>query len=399
MTVDPAEFAEPHAQRPPSPVAVDWPAVKQWLGTRLPADYKRLADRYGPVDFGEFLWIHVPCVRAGRFDYGQWLRDTHRTARIKARHLPEDERPLLHPEPGGLLAWGHSRDGDVLFWDTSTSDDPDEWTVVVTHQGAVPGSGLLPWHRYDLTLTGYLRHTVRDAWELPSPPGPLMGPLPGTLARTAFLDTAEPWTAPAPVPPRLTEAERRVALETGTGLEALRLLTTPPARPRLGDGTWEWLFEQLGTALPAEYVRLTETYGSGCWSGWLRFPEPLRTTAPRLTAFVDETLDAYESLKSGHPQWYPLATFPAPGGFLPFADSIDGDYLGWLTEGDRPDDWPLVFWPRHANQGPPLEQGLIDTLLAWQRGRLSTAGLCVLDQDDDPVEFARFEAFGEEDGD
>ncbi|MFF7128172.1 MULTISPECIES: hypothetical protein [unclassified Streptomyces] len=34
------------------------------------------------------------------------------------------------------------------------SDDPDEWTVVVTHQGPVPGSGLLAWHRYDLTLTG-----------------------------------------------------------------------------------------------------------------------------------------------------------------------------------------------------------------------------------------------------
>ncbi|MFF7976017.1 hypothetical protein [Streptomyces sp. NPDC007905] len=117
------------------------------------------------------------------------------------------------------------------------------------------------------------------------------------------------------------------------------------------------------------------------------------------TVFVDQTLEAYESLKSGHPQWYPLATFPAPGGFLPFADSIDGDYPGWLTEGDRPEDWPLVFWSRHADQGPPLEQGLIDTLLAWQRGRLGTAGLCVLDEDDDQVEFAGFEGFGEEDAD
>ncbi|MFF7754643.1 SMI1/KNR4 family protein [Streptomyces sp. NPDC007971] len=399
MTVDLDEFAAQDAARPPVPVPVDWAAVEEWLGTRLPADYKRLADRHGPVDFGAFLWIHVPCVQPGRFDYGTWVGATHREARIKARALPEHERPLLHPEPGGLLAWGCSRGGDTLFWDTSVSDDPDAWTVVVTHRGAVPGSGLLPWHRYDLTLTGYLRHTVRDTWELPSPPGPLMGPLPGTVARTAFLGTAGPWTPPAPAAPRLTEAERRVALETGTGLEALRLLTAPPAAPRLGDATWEWLSEQFGTPLPAEYVRLMETYGGGCWSGWLRFPEPLRTTAPRLTAFVDRTLEAYESLRSGrHPRCYPLATFPEPGGFLPFADSIDGDYLGWLTEGDRPDDWPLVFWPRHAAQGPPLEQGLIDTLLAWQRGRLRTAGLCVLDQEDDPVEFARFEASGANEG-
>ncbi|MFF8431420.1 hypothetical protein ACF07Y_41050 [Streptomyces sp. NPDC016566] len=49
---------------------------------------------------------------------------------------------------------GCSRGSDTLFWDTSVADDPDEWTVVVTHQGPVPGSGLLAWHRYDLTLTG-----------------------------------------------------------------------------------------------------------------------------------------------------------------------------------------------------------------------------------------------------
>ncbi|MEV4615812.1 hypothetical protein AB0K43_24955 [Kitasatospora sp. NPDC049258] len=38
-----------------------------------------------------------------------------------------------------------------------------------------------------------------------------------------------------------------------------------------------------------------------------------------------------------------------------------------------------------------MEQGLIDTLLAWQRGALRTAGLATPDEDDDPVEFAGFE--------
>ncbi|OSC61044.1 hypothetical protein B5181_28985, partial [Streptomyces sp. 4F] len=179
MTVDLADFTEPDGERPPAPVAVDWAAVEEWLGVRLPGEYKRLADRYGPLDFGEFFWIHVPCVQEGRFDYGQWLRETHRGARIEARDLPEAERHAIHPEPGGLLAWGVTRGSDTLFWDTSVSADPDEWTVVVRHQGPVPGSGLRDWHAYDLTLTEYLRHAVRDGWELPSPPGPLMGPLPG----------------------------------------------------------------------------------------------------------------------------------------------------------------------------------------------------------------------------
>jgi cell wall assembly regulator SMI1 len=385
---DLASFTSPSAERPPVPVPVDWTAVEAWLGLRLPDDYKQLADGHGPLDFGEYLWIHVPCVRRDRFDYGDWLRETHRSARIAARQLPEDERPFTHPAPGGLLAWGSSRGGDVLFWDTSVSEDPNRWTVVVRHSHPAPGSGLLPFHRYGLSLTGYLRRTVRPAGE-----APLLGPLPGTVARTAYLPTAEPWTPPAPTAPRLTEAERRIALETGTGLDALRLLSPPPERPYLGDGTWERLFTELGTRLPKEYVELMEVYGAGDWGTWLRFLTPLRTGERRFVSHVEETLDAYRMLKENYPDGYPLAVWPEPGGFLPFANSYDADHLGWLTLGPDPDAWPLIVWPRHADQGPALEGGLIDTLLAWQRGTPAVPGLAELDEEDDPVEHAGFDAW------
>ncbi|WP_413800238.1 hypothetical protein [Streptomyces iranensis] len=391
MTLDIAAFTTPGPERPPASLPVDWAAVEAWLGVALPADYKRLADAYGPLDFGEFVWIHVPCVQAERFDYGNWLRDTHREARIESRELPESERPAFHPAPGGLLAWGETRGSDVLFWDTSVSEDPNEWTVVVLHTGPVPGSGLLPWHRYDLTLTGYLRHMVRETWELPSPPGPLMGPLPGTVARTAFLPEAGPWTPPEPTVPRLTDAERHAALKTGTGLDALRLLSPPPEAPYLGGGTWEGLFEELGTRLPREYVALLDLYGAGCWSGWLRFHTPLRPAGLGFVRHVESTLDGYGQLKEKYPEDFPLARWPEPGGFLPFANSIDGDYLGWLTDGDDPDGWPLIVWPRHARQDRPWDRGLVDALLAWQRGTFATAGLAALDEDDDPVECAGFE--------
>ncbi|MCW5250954.1 SMI1/KNR4 family protein [Streptomyces sp. SHP 1-2] len=385
-TTDIAEFAEPSAERPPAAVPVDWAAVEAWLGTRLPGDYRRLADRYGPLDFGRFLWIHVPCAQDGRFDYGDWLRAIHRETRIARRDLPAGERRPVHPEPGGLLAWGYTRATDVLFWDTSVSADPDAWTVVVRHRDGVPGGTPAPWQAYDLTLTAYLRQAVRAD---PDPAAPVR-PLPGVFGRTAFLPAAAPWTPPEPVPPRLTEGERRVALETGTGLDALRLLTPPPARPHLGDGDWERTSGALGLALPGEYVRLMETYGAGCWNRWLCFPPPLGAPGRDLATHAEEILAGYEVLRADDPEDFPLVTWPRPGGFLPFAHTVDGDHLGWLTTGDDPDAWPLTVWPRHADQGPPLEQGLTDTLLRWQRGRLSTAGLYALDEEDDPVECARF---------
>ncbi|MEU2391340.1 SMI1/KNR4 family protein [Streptomyces sp. NPDC007369] len=397
MNPDIADFTTFDSERPPSPIAADWPAIEAWLGLAagLPSDFKKLADACGPVDFGEYLWIHTPCAEGSRFDYGAWLRETHRTARIELRDLPEGERYTVHPEPGGLLAWGESRGGDVLFWDTSRSADPDAWNVVVHHSGAIPGSGLRLWHAYELTLSEYLNHTVRDSWDMPSPPGPLLGPLPGTLARTAFLPDAQPWTPPAPAAPRLTDAQRRVALQTGAGLEALELLSPPPAEPYLGGGSWEALFAELGTALPQEYVSLMERYGAGSWSRWLRFLTPLRTVdhERRFAIGVEEVLDGYRQLRASYPDEYPLAVWPEPGGFLPFANSIDGDHLGWLTEGTAPDAWPLVIWPRHARQGAPLQGRLIDTLLAWQRGTLTTEGLPGLDPSDDPVEFAGFTAW------
>ncbi|MHC6630271.1 hypothetical protein ACYTFC_29925 [Streptomyces globosus] len=133
-----------------------------------------------------------------------------------------------------------------------------------------------------------------------------------------------------------------------------------------------------------------DEYGAGIWSGWLRFHTPLRTGGRRFLTHAEDTADAYRDLEDAFPDRCPLTVWPDPGGFLSFANSIDGDHLGWLTEGEDPDAWPLIVWPRHADQGPPLEGGLIGTLLAWQRGTLAAPGLATLDEDDDPVEFAGF---------
>ncbi|MFE5620615.1 hypothetical protein ACFQ8S_00865 [Streptomyces virginiae] len=96
-------------------------------------------------------------------------------------------------------------------------------------------------------------------------------------------------------------------------------------------------------------------YGAGIWRGWPRFHTPLRTGERRCLTHVEDTVDAYRQPKDGDAAWYPLAVWPEPGGFLPFANSIDGDYLGWLAQSGDPDTWPLIGWPRHAHQGPPLD--------------------------------------------
>ncbi|MEU2725091.1 hypothetical protein [Streptomyces smyrnaeus] len=396
----------------PAPVPVDWPAVESWLGLRLPGDYKELVTAYGPLDIGEYVWVHAPCVQRDRFDYGDWLRETHRQTRINSRGAGPDGPPPFHPAPGGLLAWGETRGSARLFWDTSASDDPDEWPVVLFDRDPYPSpdphaaSTTRPWYHLGRTATETLTALLTDGIAMDG--GGRFGPLPGTARRTAFLPDAAPWTPPPPEPEH--DPARRAALSEGSGTAALTTLVPPPPEPYLGDAAadgWEPLFTELGTRLPREYVTLLNTYGAGCWSQWLRFHTPLRRAegaAPGspspgdgrgpvggFVRHVQEANDAYRSLRANWREEYPLAVWPEPGGFLPFANSIDGDVLGWLTEDEDPDRWPLLVWPRHAPQGPPLEGTLVETLLAWLRGHFAAPGFAELDEDDDPLDFIGFE--------
>lgn len=375
------------------PIPVDWEAVESWLGLRLPADYKALATDYGPLFIGEYLWLHTPCAKPGRFDYGEWLRDTHKLCRASSKEIPPHTAPPFHPKRGGLLAWGKTRSASYLLWDTAASTNPDQWPVVVMDRDAVD-SGLNPWHNYEMSVSELIAAVVSTG--VPLPGDQQLGPLPPTAQRTVFLVDAGPWTPPPPPARRAASKKTRLAaLKEGTGLATLRLLVPPPAKPYLGDGSWEQLFKELGTRLPTDYIELLDTYGAGCWSEWLNFVTPLRTNGRGFAYHANEVLDGYRDLRAQHPEFQPLAVWPESGGFLPFANSVDGDVLGWLTQGS-PDEWPLIVYPRHAEQGPPLQGTLVDTLLDWLRGSLVTAGFPGRDDIDDPLERIGFKPWNDE---
>ncbi|MBE1578153.1 hypothetical protein ACFORH_17000 [Amycolatopsis roodepoortensis] len=365
------------------PIPIDWDAVQSWLGLTLPADYKALA-AHGPLDIGEFVWLHVPCSQPDRFDYGDWLSDTHRSARRSSRDKGI-EVPQFHPEPGGLFAWGTTRASQDLFWDTSASSDPDLWPVVVFDRH----NHTDPWVYCGMPLADLLDVIVGEGLQLHG--GRLLGPLSATARRTAFLADAVAWAPPSPPPPE--DLRRRAAVTTGTGLDALVQLVPPPDTPYLGSRTWEELFGELGTPLPSNYVTLMSHYGAGAWGEFLRFYTPLDPA--KYPRHATDYLDGYRRRRENFPASYSYTVWPEVGGFLPFAESIDCDVLGWMTAGD-PDEWPLAIAPRHAHEGPPLPYGLITTLLEWLRGNYSTEGLAGLDEDDDVLEFAVFEPWTNE---
>ncbi|MFJ5709088.1 SMI1/KNR4 family protein [Streptomyces sp. NPDC093105] len=355
-----AAFAGLFGPPPEGPaIPVDWAAVEEWLGLPLPADYKAIADVYGPVDLGERLWIQTPYARdrAG-FDYGHFVEESRRMA-------------------PGVLPFGSTRTSGTLFWDTA-ADDPDAWPVLL-HDPHAERAGRDPWRRLGVPLLPALALLVDEG-------------LPRTLARSGLAgDSAGPWTPP-PRRPAPTPAQRAAFTGGGTGLDTLTALVPPPPEPYLGERDWEWTYDQLDTVLPRAYVRFMETYGGGVWCDWLRFPLPWGTGQYDVAPWAAWYGDNYRSLRADHPEFHPLAAWPEPRGFLPFANSIDGDQLGWLADGDDPETWPLIIDPRDARVGPPLTGTLTGVLLAWLRGELDVEGLPRLTYPhEDPLDLITYE--------
>lgn len=106
-----------------------WGVLENQLGTKLPWDYKQFITNYGTGSIDEFLWFLTPFVKD---EYGNFLvrskvlLDAYLVTKEK---FPEDFKHEVFPTQGGLLPWGYTIDGDVLYW--NTTGQPDKWSVVI----------------------------------------------------------------------------------------------------------------------------------------------------------------------------------------------------------------------------------------------------------------------------
>ncbi len=114
---------------PRSAAPIDWVAIQRRVGSVLPADYRSLVERTGPLRVGDFVTVFAPGASNPNADLlaqmGRQLGALHDVKQAFADVCPY---PLWF-EPGGLLPWGCSDNGDGLYW--LTRAHPDQWTIVV----------------------------------------------------------------------------------------------------------------------------------------------------------------------------------------------------------------------------------------------------------------------------
>ncbi|EFL23831.1 conserved hypothetical protein [Streptomyces himastatinicus ATCC 53653] len=147
------------------PRAIDWDAVENVLGMRLPADYKRLAAAYGPGTFADFIGICHP------HGYTEYSNLTGRMPGIVREYLQQDYDQGKGPvpcHPGHLFSMGFTHNGEKLFWITDPLDAPDTWRIAVNE-----GRGFR-WFTFDGTLTEFLVSVLSGETAVPQFPDGLL---------------------------------------------------------------------------------------------------------------------------------------------------------------------------------------------------------------------------------
>ncbi len=157
---------------PASPVATGsaegWRAIARAIGHALPADHRAVIGTYGAGRFDDWLTVFSPFTPDGPGNLLYEQRTILAGYRWRRRAFPDRHLLPAHPEPGGLLPFGRTDNGDELHW--LTTGDPQRWTVVTfAARSATPepfAGGLLPF------LIAVLEGRQRPSWlpdDLPAP--------------------------------------------------------------------------------------------------------------------------------------------------------------------------------------------------------------------------------------
>jgi len=110
-------------------LASDWAVTEAELGTCLPCDYKEFISLYGTGYIDNFLAIFSPASKNKFINIVERSKSDLEGLRDLRISYPSQYHFERYPASGGLLGFGTTDNGEILYW--RTSGPPDDWNVVV----------------------------------------------------------------------------------------------------------------------------------------------------------------------------------------------------------------------------------------------------------------------------
>lgn len=132
-----------------------WSKIENKLGTSLPEDYKNFINTYGTGGIDNFIWILTPFVQDENVNFMTRMRVLSNAYLESKSKFPQYYKHKVFPEPGGLLPWAYTDNGDEIYW--LTSENSNEWSVVV-YETRSP-----EYHEYSMNMVEFLYKIITKA--------------------------------------------------------------------------------------------------------------------------------------------------------------------------------------------------------------------------------------------
>ncbi|MFF3848266.1 SMI1/KNR4 family protein [Streptomyces sp. NPDC002328] len=133
---------------------------------------------------------------------------------------------------------------------------------------------------------------------------------------------------------------------------------------------WRTLEMRSGVGLPDDYKEFVTAYGPGCVNDQLYLFHPRAEGGDeglRLESLWEQAAYGYSELSLSAPEMYPHPVYPAPGGCIPVARSISGNYVFLAPPGNGTSCWSVML---DVGQWVELQMSFTDFLWAALLGEL-----------------------------
>lgn len=130
----------------------DWGRVTGRFCDPLPTDYMQFIDTYGSGSVNGFLTVFNPFSANFHVNLFDQVLFTLSSLRALKAQFPREVPFPLYFEPGGMLPWGMSIDGDIYCW--LTNGISGGWQTVVICRHAPAG-------HFKMTMTQFLARAIK----------------------------------------------------------------------------------------------------------------------------------------------------------------------------------------------------------------------------------------------
>lgn len=148
-----------------------------------------------------------------------------------------------------------------------------------------------------------------------------------------------------------------------------QLIAPPP--PSAVRKEWGRVFEEIGTGLPVDYIRLVDIYGGGRLDNYLWVLEPdCPNRSYDLIRAINERAEAFEMLwEAGEPK--PSQLEDAENRLIPWASTDNGEFLYWLVQPQvSPDNWNVMVNEARGEEWEYFPLGCMEFLVGALTGSI-----------------------------